>query len=240
MRGNHDLELVAGASVLCALVALILPFEAVRVVFAAPLALLLPGYAITAATFARRAIAWQPFLLLSIALSLAALALGSLLLNYVPGGIGEISWALLLLLVILNGCRIAALRRPRAPQGAPSWPRLRPSRAEGALLGGGALLAVAAVILAMTPLPASNALGYTELWISTARPDPDTAVARIGVRSEEKREISYFLRVRFDGGKPLVPNGASGGSAADRCASQSDRGHLPPGPALKCLSPGGG
>lgn len=204
MRGHRDLELVTRASVLCVGVALILPFELLRAIFAAPLALLLPGYAIAAATFARRPIAWPPFLLLSLALSLASLALGSLLLNYVPGGIGEISWSLLLLLIVFNGCRVAALRRPGAPKGTPSWPRPHLGRTEGALLGGGLALIVAALVLAMTPLPAENALGYTELWISPARSDAGAAVARVGVRSQEKRDISYFLRVRFGEGKPQV------------------------------------
>lgn len=204
MKGHRDLELVFIGSVACALVALVFPFELVRVVFAAPLALFLPGYAVTAAAFARRPLDWAPTLLLSVALSLAVLALGGLLLNYVPGGIREITWALLLLLVALNGCRVAALRRPRAPEGTPSWPRLRPSRTEGALIGGGLAIVAAALVLAMTPLPAKNALGYTELWISTARPSPGVAAARIGVRSEEKRAISYFLRIRFGNEKPLV------------------------------------
>ena len=204
MRGHRDLERVVIASLACALVAVVLPFEPVRAVVAIPLAVFFPGYAIAAATFARRPLAGPIVLLLSVALSLAILALGSLLLNYVPGGITELAWALLLLLVIVNGCRVAALRRPPAPQGTTAWPNPRLGLTEGVLLGGGLAIAAAAVVLALTPLPAKNALGYTELWISTARPDPGVAVTRIGVRSEEKREISYFVRVRFGTEKPLV------------------------------------
>lgn len=203
MRGHRDLELVAGGSLLCALLALLLPFEAVRVVFAAPLTLFLPGYAISAATFARRPLGWPHLLLLSVALSLAVLALGSLLLNYMPGGVQEISWVLLLLLIVLNGCRVAALRRPREAESAPSWPRPRPSPGQAALLGGGALAALAALVLAMTPLPADEALGYTEMWISTDS-SLKNAIARVGIRSEEKREVDYFMRVRFGRDKHII------------------------------------
>ena len=55
-------------------------------------------------------------LALSVGLSLAMLALGSLVLNYVPGGIRACSWAVLLVLVVLAASREAALRRrPRRP-----------------------------------------------------------------------------------------------------------------------------
>jgi Protein of unknown function (DUF1616) len=191
-------------ALVCAVASLVLPFEVVQVLFALPLTLFLPGYAIAAASFARRPLPWPMLLLLSLALSLSVLALGALLLNYVPGGIRETSWVLLLLLVILNGCRVAALRRPPAPEGAITWPRPRPSRPQALLLGGGGLAALAALILAMTPLPADNALGYTELWISTRDNGTAGTVARIGVRNQEQREVSYFLRVTFGGGKPTV------------------------------------
>jgi uncharacterized membrane protein len=205
VRGHRDLERAARAALLCALAALVLPLEPLEVLFALPLALFLPGYAIAAATFARRPLGWAPLLLLSLALSLAVLALGTLVLDFVPGGVRGISWALLLLLVILNGCRLAALRRPAAAGGsATSWPRPLIGRPQALLLGGGGLAALAALVLAMAPLPANNALGYTELWISTKRDSIAAPVVRVGVRSQEKRKVSYFLRVAFGGGEPVV------------------------------------
>jgi uncharacterized membrane protein len=203
VRGHRDLEIVARATVLCALLALLLPFDLVRFAFAAPLTLFLPGYAITAATFARKPPAWSSMLVLSVALSLAVLALGGLVLNYMPGGVREITWALLLVLVVLNGCRSAALRRARPPAGAPAWPKLRIDRTTGGLLGGAALMVVATLVLATTSLPANDAVGYTELWISSGA-DAEAAVARVGVRSVEKRETAYFLRVRLGNEKPVV------------------------------------
>jgi hypothetical protein len=204
VRGHRDLELAMRSSLICALATLILPLEALRIAFALPLALFLPGYAIAAATFARRPLPWPQLLLLSLALSLCVLALGALPLNYMPGGVRKLSWALLLLLVILNGCRMAALRRAPAPEGTTAWPHPRPGRGPAILLGSGGLAALAALVLALTPLPADNALGYTELWISTPRTDSAATAARVGVRSQEKRRVSYFLRVRFGNAEPTV------------------------------------
>src|SRR6187397_103616 len=101
MRGHRDLRLVAAAAIVCAVVALITPLGPVRVVFAAPLALILPGYALTSALFGSNRPEPLQWLALTLGVSLACLALGSLLLNYVPGGIGGLAWAILLVLIVL-------------------------------------------------------------------------------------------------------------------------------------------
>ena len=97
-------------------------------------------------------------LVLSLGLSLAVLALGGLLLNYLPGGIRAVSWALLLVLVVLAGCRAAALRRPRRRRRPPHAGRGRgsPRREAGLLAGGAALAIVAALVLAFVPLSAKQ------------------------------------------------------------------------------------
>src|SRR4029077_1013593 len=105
MRGHGDLEAAYASADLCALLTLALPFEPLRMLLPAPLALCLRGSAITAAIFARRRTERRQFLLFSLGLSLAVLALGALVLNYVPGGIRAWSWALLLFLVLLGCCR---------------------------------------------------------------------------------------------------------------------------------------
>jgi uncharacterized membrane protein len=194
MKGHGDLRLAAWGSLLCAVVALILPWPAVSLVFAAPLALFAPGYAIVAATFARRPLERAPRLVLSLALSLAVLALGALLLNYL-GGIHGFSWALLLLLAVVGCCRAAALRREGGPQ--PSPPRLpRPSGLETAL-GLGAIAAVAAaLVLASTNLPAKSAVGFTELWI-VPKAESEGSEAEVGVKSQEQQTTEYDLGVQI-------------------------------------------
>jgi hypothetical protein len=201
VRGHRDLQIASASSLVCVLVALLVPLETVRLVFAAPLALLLPGYAITTACFARRRLERPQLMVLSLALSLATLALGGLALNYVPGGIRALSWAVLLLLVVLNGCRVAALRRPPRAE-PPMFPRPRLGGAGSALLLAGLSAAVAAVALSFATLPAKNAIGYTQLW---ALPEPGSkgTEIQVGVGSEEQDQASYYLLVRV-GDRPLV------------------------------------
>jgi hypothetical protein len=194
MRGQGDLRLVGAAAVLCAVPALLIPIDGVALVFAIPLLLFLPGYAITAAAFAKRPLPAPQLLLLSLALSLATLVLGGLVLNYI-GGIHPLSWALLLLLVIFAACRVAAVRRGVGGKGL----RLRrPSLGglQAAMLLGAVAAAVAALVLSSTTVPADDALGYTQLWIL---PQPGTAgsKAKVGVRSQQQTSLDYDLRVRI-------------------------------------------
>lgn len=197
MRGQRDLAVAAWGSALCALAALLIPWPALSLLFAAPLVLLAPGYAIVAATFARRNLDWQRTALLSLALSLATLVIGAFVLDYTPGGIRDFSWAILLPLVTIACCRAAALRRPKSSIPVPPRPSI--GRRDAAFVGGGVVLAAAALVLAMTTLPADNARGYTELWVT-----PGGSSAEVGVGSEEQHETSYVLRTRLGGRAPVV------------------------------------
>jgi uncharacterized membrane protein len=193
MRGHRDLVLASVLALVCAVCAVLLPLTAMRVGFGIPLCLYLPGYAITAATFAPNPLGRPQTALLGVALSLCVLALGALALNYL-GGLHSGTWALLLVLVTLVGCRAAAVRRPqrgRRPQ--PALPRI--SLPQAVLYCAGLLAAVAAVSLAFVVLPAKNAVGHTDMWIETAD-EGTSALVEIGVRSLEQHEASYFVRVR--------------------------------------------
>jgi uncharacterized membrane protein len=159
-----------------------------------PLVLILPGYAITAAAFARRPLAPAQFLLLSIALSLAVLVLGSLLLNYV-GGIHPLSWAILLVLVVLAACRAAALRRGKMGKG-PSRPRPRLRGLEVAMVFGGVAAAVVAIVLSSSTVPVGDAIGYTQLWVLPEAGSGGREV-QVGVRSQQQASTDYDLRVRI-------------------------------------------
>ncbi len=194
MRGHGDLRLAAAAALLCALLALLIPVDGIALVFAMPLALVLPGYAITAAAFARRPLAWPQFLLLSIALSLAVLVLGSLLLNYL-GGIHPLSWAVLLVLVVLAAGRAAALRRGKAGRG-PSWPRPRLRRLEIAMVLGGVAAAVVAIVLSSSTVPVGDAIGYTQLWV-LPQAGTEGREVQVGVRSQQQVSTNFDLRVRI-------------------------------------------
>jgi uncharacterized membrane protein len=199
VRGHRDLRLVLALAILCAILAPAIPLEALSLPLALPLSLFLPGYALTAAIFARRALTRQQVLVLSLGLSLCVLALGALPLNYVPEGIGPVSWAVLLALVVLGGCRAAALRRPRPSVATPdrAWASPRPTRA-GAGFGLGAVLATAAaVVLTFSTTAAKHADGYTEMWLlPPAAKEAGAGGARVGVTSQEQERSAYLLRVR--------------------------------------------
>ncbi|HVY78147.1 MAG TPA: DUF1616 domain-containing protein [Solirubrobacterales bacterium] len=194
MRGHRDLRLVGALALACALLALAIPWTGPSLVFAAPLLLFLPGYAVTAAAFGRRQLERPQMLLLAIALSLAVLTLGSLLLNYL-GGIHPLSWALLELLVVLASCRVAAVRRGN-PGGPPRWRLPRPRGVEAAMLLGAAAAAIVALVLSASAVPAGDALGYTQLWI-LPKAGSGGSEAVVGVRSQEQRSADFDLRIRI-------------------------------------------
>ncbi|MCW2987123.1 MAG: hypothetical protein JWM24_61 [Solirubrobacterales bacterium] len=203
MRGHKDLRLLVAASAVCALLALILPLDLLRLAFALPLTLFLSGYAIAAATFARRPIDRTTTLILSVGISIAVLALGGLLLNY-AGGLHAGTWALLLVLVVLAASRAAALRR--APTGTRTLvpPRPRVSTAAAAVLAMAALATVAAFALAFTPLSAKHATGYTELWLQPFDSARGAAV-RVGIGSNEQERTAYRLSIHLGrGGAPAT------------------------------------
>jgi uncharacterized membrane protein len=196
MRDHRDLTTASTTAVLCAAIALVIPLEVLRMAAAVPLSLFLPGYAITAAIFARFPLGKRDLLLLSIALSLATLVIGSLVLTVAPGGLKAGSWAALLLVITLGGCFVAARRRRHlGPAGPYEWAgRIR--LVDTALLVGTVAVAGAAVAIAWTPLPASDAVGYTRLWVLPLDEPGETGV-RVGVESAEQDPVAYKLELRI-------------------------------------------
>lgn len=196
MRGNRDLRLAALAAIACALVAALVPLEPLRIAAGLPLALFLPGYALTALAFATARISAVKTLLLSTAMSLATLIVGSLLLSLV--GIYTGTWALLLALVTVACCRGAAMRRRDRPRKAAK--RLRLSGPALALLVGGLALFAAAIVLAQKPFPAEQAGGYTALWML---PGDSGRSVEVGVVSARHVPGPYILEVEA-GDEPTI------------------------------------
>lgn len=202
MRGNRDLRVVTVAAAICALLALLAPIEVLSLLFAAPLAFFLPGYAIVSAIFVRARLVGPVLLTLSIGTSLSTLALGALVLDYAPGGVDDVGWAILLTAVTAAACRGAAVRRS-ATDGKwhPAWRAPAPSQL--AFLAATAAVAVAALVLAFANLPADRAIGYTELWMQPYAAGGKTGV-RVGVGSNEQHQTFYALRVRLKKDGPTV------------------------------------
>jgi uncharacterized membrane protein len=196
VRGHRDLELACAAAIACAVLALAIPVEVISLLFALPLALLLPGYAIAAATLRRWNQGLARRLVLSLGLSLATLALGSLLLNYL-GGLRPLPWALLLLVVTLGACRYAAIsRRPRLGQRS-RLPLRPPALVPALMVTIGLLASAGGVALAFHPVAADHVVGFSELWLRSGE-SPDRV--GIGVGNQEHEATAYGLIVRFGGG----------------------------------------
>jgi glycosyltransferase involved in cell wall biosynthesis len=172
-----------------------------RIILVLPLALFLPGYALTNAIFGRRSAAEVERLALALGLSLVTAALASLALDFLPSGLTLYSWAASLALVTTAATladaalhpTVANQTRPAPPRGPLPLPRRRP---EIIVMVVAACLVAAAVALARTPLPSPSAHGYTALWLTR---DPHSSALVVGVRSEEHRRTRYVLRVMRPG-----------------------------------------
>ena len=202
MRGHRDLKWVCIAAIAAALVASLIPWEVVRLLAALPLAVFLPGYAIAAAAFGSQRLDPRRLSMLTLLCGLSLLCLGGIVLNYLPGGIRTLTWALLLVLVIFAAARAAALRRGKPDGRSSGWTRPRLRGIDIACVALAAIAATAALVFAYTPLPAGKAVGYTALWMLPAKGASDAAM-EIGAISAEQEPQRYRLEVRVgESGKP--------------------------------------
>lgn len=205
MRRHSDLVALVAAAFVCAVAAVLVPVPVISLLFALPLALFLPGYALLLACLDRWRASTEQRLAASVGLSLALLALAELALNYL-GGLRAGTWAAMLFAIVLAGAIGAAFAR-RGVVNAPDLRRsLRTARrrlrarplsllavAVGLVAAGGG------VALAFHPVGAKHVVGYSELWLATGK---RADAVRVGVGNEEKEATRYGLIARFgDGGK---------------------------------------
>jgi glycosyltransferase involved in cell wall biosynthesis len=171
-----------------------------RTILVLPLALVLPGYALTRAIFGRRKPALPERLVLVLSLSLVTTALTSLFLYLISFGLTLHSWAVALAVVTIGATFVAAALPAPADDGPKrdtrhlARPFLRPLPIGIAVAA--ACLAAAAVVLARTPLSSPSAPGYTSLWLTHK---PHSAALTLGVRSEEHQRTRYRLRLVLAG-----------------------------------------
>jgi hypothetical protein len=200
---DRDLLASAAAALMCAAVVVLVNVDAIRAVFAVPLCLILPGYAITVATFVRPRLGGQRTVMLTPALSLATLVLGALLLDAVPGGLRLASWTILLLLVVLGACAVAGIRRGgRSLRAERTW-RLC-IRSTDALWLVLALVGICgALALSRWPLPGKNASGYAQMWM-LSNGTPAAPSVQIGVASNAQHPATYRIALVTGSGKPSV------------------------------------
>ena len=188
-RAFADPRFVAALAVLSGVAALAPAPLVLRVPLALPLALVLPGLALSLA-FLPDSGGWLGRLPVSVATSVALSAVSALLLTWSPIGLTKYVWVSLLVGVTMMG---AAFARRRLPGTEATVAGLRldiPRRPALVVLAAGALVVVA-VSLARTPLSAGDIRGYSALWLLPGKEDPGSI--RVGVISSELTKMSYRL-----------------------------------------------
>jgi Protein of unknown function (DUF1616) len=168
-----------------------------------PLVLFLPGYAIAALAFPPGTIGVAERGVYAVALSIAAAAVGGLVLQLAIG-LDRTSWAALLF-VITAVCAAQGVRLGR-------YPRPQPPRRPWALPFVVAAFAAAALVTALAIVSARDGViearaqsRFTDFWLAPSRPagaEPATTFA-VGLRNHEGGASRYVLRV-FDNGRPLA------------------------------------
>jgi len=195
-RRNGDLLVAALLGGISAALLEIVENVAFRVVVAIPLLMVLPGYALCAAIFARHRLGRAHVVLLSLGLSLACTAVGSVFLGAVSVDLRSWVWILLPLCVLWTGCGVAFVRR--TPASAAGFIPFRPFQVrprDAILLLLGASIAAAAVAFGRTPLSAKNVEGYTAFWIAPPSAE-QSGDLRVGVASSELRDQTYRIVVK--------------------------------------------
>ncbi len=198
---RRPFDLIAVLVVAAAALALVLSGSSspvLRTIFALPLVLLLPGYALTAALFPNRTLSIPECSAFSLGLSLAIAAFGGLLLNWTPWGLQATSWAVLLASVTLGASLIALLRRRGRPATDPGWPSARLRLHHVLMFGLAAWVAIAAIAVARVGALRQSTPGFTQLWILPTGETGQDAV-RVGVYSLESSAKQYRLLILASG-----------------------------------------
>src|SRR5439155_15277365 len=137
----------------------------IGIILALLLVFVLPGYMLTELVFQKRSLDVSHRLIFSLGLSLAIDILGGLILNLLPAGLHEISWAVLLgLLTVVFSLLVAYLRRGAAMNGARPL-RFRFSIYGFILFGLATVIAVLSILYAALGAIQQPHTGFTQLWM---------------------------------------------------------------------------
>jgi uncharacterized membrane protein len=214
-RKSFDLGLVC-ALALAALVLTMLGVSspALRLLLGLPLALLLPGYALTAALFPGRALDGTDRALFTLGLSLSAAILYGFVLNRTPWGLRPESWAVILSNIVLGSSLIAFARRhfssarsasatddqpaQTAQSGAAARPRLSLGVGQGLLLGLAIAVIAGAVLLARGEAALRPAPEVIQLWMLPGDA-AESPTLRVGLNSVGPAAGDFRLQIERGG-----------------------------------------
>jgi hypothetical protein len=198
-RRSGDLIAVIVLTLLALAAALFVDSGPLAVAAFLPLVLVLPGFALAAALFPPSSIGPAFRLILTIALSIAATALGAIVVQ-IFFGLDRGVFAAMLALIALGASAKAMRSRPAAEGPAtrlsisPRW--ILPALATGAAV------AIAASAVAIATNGAEDQLGgahFSALWLLPEGPPgtpPGGPPVSIGVASHESRELGFRLELR--------------------------------------------
>ncbi len=193
MRRNVDLLLACVLAAVAALLALWLDDGNIaRAVFALPLVLWLPGYALGAALFPAHDLQRVERVLIGLGLSIALSVVCGFALDLTPWGLTTTTWAFALLGITLLASGAALWRR--SPQRAGRAPARIPRSAglsarDTVLFSLAAVLVLTAVAVARFGALGQPGEGFTQLSMV---PAPDQSVL-ISVSSAETQALTYRL-----------------------------------------------
>jgi len=170
-----------------------------RVAFALVLVFVFPGYALVSAMFSKTPFRLETYLVFAIALSIAVTVLSGLILHFTPWGLQPITWLLLLSVITLFASAIAIIRRSFAPTFEGVEIPLSFNWSQVGLLGLAVVVTFAAFTVARNGVFTQVRDGFTQFWIlppTSGTPE----IVEIGIRNEEKGNISYRLIVNDSDG----------------------------------------
>lgn len=190
----------------------------VGIIFALPLILFLPGYAVTQTLFRRRSsepeqthdsladstrrpdlqighpIGGADQLVLSLGLSMAIDVLVGFMLNILPIGLTTLSWILSLGLITTIFALLAVFYRRKDTLKAAVKPRVRITVQDCLLLGAAMLIVGSALWLAFVR-PSQTQTSFTQFWMLPANQASKTCAVSVGVQSFETASETYRVVV---------------------------------------------
>jgi uncharacterized membrane protein len=201
---DKDILLAIILTIITMVLACLVPsnWDAIRVL-ALPLVLVLPGYALTSALFARRSLGIMERIVFSLGLSLTIVIVGGFALNFTPFGLRTNSWAVFLGVITLIASAIALVRRQRrtgTAQEAFGIGSISFTFGQGLLLGLAMLIICGAVVVSIIGAERQPRPGFTQLWILPGSGAANAKnVVRIGMSNMESQATEYRLTVDMDG-----------------------------------------
>lgn len=217
-RKSFDLGLICLLALLTMTVTLLeVDIIVLRLLLGLPLVLILPGYALTAALFPSRQLAWADVVLFTLGLSMGSTILSGFVLNWLPWGVRPDTRVVMLTFITLGGSIIAFGGRYLAALALPSavpelvmeqpgsqtsevrgWPTFGLNPVQIILFGLALVIVVGAIILARSEAQRHPPADVIQLWMMPMEPRAADSF-RLGINSLGAASGTFRLQLQQDG-----------------------------------------